>query len=363
MHKYSYTLKHLSIPFAFNYEHNLYKRAATDSTLLFLTLNDYLCVGESTPREYVTGESTSNMPALAEQYVSAVLDRFDGTFSGINTALTVIPDSFPALRCLIESSLLSYLVQSTGKNLFSLYQAEMDTTLIYSASITGGSEKSFQQMAMMAAKNQMKRMKLKLTSDSKQNLSRVQFLKEICGDDVTIRMDGNEIWDFDQAKRELPQLIDAGVSCFEQLFPKQDETSIQKAFNEWGNDIELIADESITDRASVQRLIETRNVHGACLKIAKNGGLNQTLAIAQILTENDLSVRLSCHVGETSYLSALGAVFATLTHPIDLEGALSPMLLQHDPFHPNIQFGLGGELKIDEAFRSKLGAGMRFEVE
>ena len=362
MHNYSFELIILNIPFKYSYEHNLASRSVTDSLILVLSLNDRVCVGETTPRSYVTGESTTTMPSLVAKYLPIVLSQFDDTLIGLPNALDLLPRSQTALKCLIESALINYLVQYTNSSIFNLFEANKDKVLNYSAPITGGSKKTFEQMALLAAKNRMENIKLKIVSSPEDNLSRVLHLKQLCGEDSKIRMDGNEIWTFEQAKKEVPKLIEAGVSCFEQLFHKDDVKSYDQAFREWGADCELIVDESITDKNSLNQLISNKNIHGACLKISKNGGLLQSLEMAKILKENNLSIRLGCHVGECSYLSLLGLVFAVLAEPIDLEGALGPLLLDYDPFSPNITFGSGGEIHVTEEFRSKFGTDMTFRM-
>lgn len=360
MDSYSFKTLHLKIPFRYNYTHHLAKRSTTDSILLFLTLNNIVCVGETTPRQYVTGETTLAMPVLIKEYLPKVLAKFEASIQGLSIALQIIPPSYTALRCLLESALLNYLVQTTNKSLFQLFDVPLNQTFHYTASITGGTDKAFQQIAHLTAKYKMQRIKIKLTPKPEDNLSRVLYLKQLCGENINIRVDGNEIWTFDQAKKEVPQLIEAGVSCFEQLFHRDDATSYDNAFKEWGQDCEFIVDESITNIDSMKDLIIQNNVHGVCLKIAKNGGLIQSLEMARILKENQFSIRLGCHVGECSYLTLLGLVFAGLTNPIDLEGALGNNFLEYDPFIPNITFGVGGKIRLSESFCSKFQHGLEF---
>lgn len=360
-HSYTFEVRTLNIPFKFSYEHNLAQRMKTDTSILILTLNNFICVGESAPRDYVTGETTGNMDAQIKKYLPTVIDQFDGSLISLKTALNYIPDTYPALRCLIESSLISYILQSTNTNIFDLFKVKSNLELSYTAPITGGSETMFQKTVQLAAHRQIKDIKLKINSSAQTNIERVKYLKKVCGDDIKIRMDGNEIWSYEQAKDQIPQLIDLGVSCFEQLFPREDIESYDKAFKTWGNSCEFIVDESITSVESAHQLIARKNVHGACLKIAKNGGLIQTIALANLLKEHDLSIRLGCHVGECSYLTLLGVVFASIHQPMDIEGALGTLLLDHDPFYPNIMVNNQGVINVDDHFKSTIGQSMLFK--
>jgi muconate cycloisomerase len=362
MQDYHYKVIHLEIPFNFSYSHNLANRAKTDSIILKLNYKGIISFGECCPRPYVTNESSANFSDKVAKYLPSVLNDFDDSISSLTKSLEHLPDSDTALKCLIESTLIYYLIKKIGKNIFEIFNLEKNYSFTYTAPLTGGSKKAFERMTFLAEKYKMKNVKIKLTNSKEDNISRVLFVKKVFGNDVKIRMDGNEIWNYRKASNEIPYLIDAGVSCFEQIFSKKAVNDYLKTIDRWGDNCEFILDESITTVESANELIETKHAHGACIKISKNGGFLQSIEIAKRLKENNLSVRLGCHVGETSYLSLLGLVFSMVTNPSELEGALSSVLLEYDPFTPKVLFQTGGLLNVNQEFKNKYGKEINFKI-
>src|SRR5690606_22528882 len=114
------------------------------------------------------------------------------------------------------------------------------------------------------------------------------------------------------------------------FLPDQDEAAarLQRHF---GDDLCLMADESVTTLATARRLIRTQACRRFNLKVSKHGGLFNTLAIYRLAREHGIGCQLGAHFGETSILTAAGILFAALAGPLEaLEGGLGTHLLEHD---------------------------------
>ncbi len=350
----SFKAFHLQIPFRYSYEHNLAKRLTTDTVILELVDTGGVKVyGEATPRSYVTGESSKQLIADLPLYLPQVLERFDGQFESIEDALLALPGNLLAMRSLIEGALLNWISAVEDKTLFDIFNIQDDQTLIYSAPITSGSTLIFEKMVRFFSANNMTRIKLKLTPDREENIQRVHYIKEHFPGDIDIRVDGNEIWSYQNAQEQMGDLINLGVSCFEQIFHRDDKSAYQKAYENWGDDCQLIVDESITDHLSCDTIINASYLHGANLKICKNGGILNALSMADRLRDAGKTVRLGAHVGEASLLTLQGIIFASrFKDQLDIDGAFGDYLLQEDPFSPSLKFGAKGKLKVDSEFRA-----------
>lgn len=345
-----YEIKKVNIPFTFSYSHHLAKRSFTDSVILSL-IDEHgrISYGECTPREYVTGETVNSVIADLKPFLKISLQIFDGKFESVEASLNHIPENRNAMRCLIESALISSLCQN--KNIFKLFDINEERKLIYTAPLSTGSVAKSEEFLKMYSLLKMKRVKLKVSEHLDDNIERIKLTKKYLGDDVDIRMDGNEIWNFEESKKQLPAILDLGVNCFEQLYPKNDRDSCKKAFKEWGNRCSFIVDESMTTLTDLENLTHSDYIQGANLKISKNGGLLQTLKFAKSLDAAGKSVRLGCHVGESSYLSLLGIVFNCIfTKSKDVEGCYGDYLLKWDLFQPSLKFKIGGDFIVDKKF-------------
>jgi L-alanine-DL-glutamate epimerase-like enolase superfamily enzyme len=110
---------------------------------------------------------------------------------------------------------------------------------------------------------------------------------------------------------------------------------------------EIVVDEGLTDRDSLQRFIGQRACTGANVRISKCGGLVGAHARCREALDAGLMLQVGCQVGESSLLSAahltLLAALAPLTPGVRYaEGCFGRHLLREDPVSPLVQFGYGG---------------------
>lgn len=333
---------HCSIPFKIGYDHAKASRLCSDSLLVRCTFTDGVYYGECAPRWYVTKESADTVIEVIERKKD-LIKRTENSLEGILQLGKEWGDTNLSAFSAIEGALLQRLA---GRNNLQNLLDVQNKSLEYSATITGGGWESFQKMVIGFHKNQMTDVKIKLLTNNHENLRRIQFIYEVYEGNVRIRVDGNELWQFDENKQDIKQLIDAEILEFEQLFSKEDRTSCKRFMQEFGNSAQLILDDSITSWESYCAHRDLGLMHGVNLKISKHGGYFKSLAIAEDCLSNGLSVQLGAHVGETSLLAYFGALLGMkiggqLKHA---EGAFSTHLLEFDPVSPAVQFGFKGKL-------------------
>ena len=122
----------------------------------------------------------------------------------------------------------------------------------------------------------------------------------------------------------------------------------------------VMADESLHDAATLERLIAAHACTDVNVRIAKCGGLVASLARCRRALEAGLTLQVGCQVGETSQLSATQLV---LIHTLGagiryVEGCFGERLLAHDPVRPLLQFRRGGRPPV-----TPVGTGFGTSVE
>jgi muconate cycloisomerase len=104
-----------------------------------------------------------------------------------------------------------------------------------------------------------------------------------------------------------------------------------------------MADESFSDRASLELLLNRRACSGINVRISKCGGLVAAARRCEEALRAGLTVQIGCQVGESSLLSAAQLVLiSAVPQAIYLEGCYGKHLLRDDPVRPCLQFGYGG---------------------
>jgi L-alanine-DL-glutamate epimerase-like enolase superfamily enzyme len=164
--------------------------------------------------------------------------------------------------------------------------------------------------------------------------------------DAPFRVDMNEAWNFDEARRLLPELVKLGVQFAEQPLNKNagEEMKELKALSP----LPLFADEACVEEKDVARCAE--GFHGINIKLTKCGGITPALRMIAEARKLGLKVMLGS-MNETSLGTAAAVHLAPLADELDADG---PLLLAED---------LADGLNYDDGavhLSAQNGLGMRF---
>jgi muconate cycloisomerase len=196
--------------------------------------------------------------------------------------------SAPA-RCAVETALMDL----RGRKAPGSTPAEEATEAVpCNATLVAGAPEEVAAQAQSWAKDGFTTFKLKLGAETAKtrvqhgfsrfregDMEQVRGVREAVGPEARIRVDVNEAWDLETAKRMLADLEPLGIELAEQPVPGL-EAMAELAGS---TSIPLAADESVASLAEAERAAAL----GACeftgIKLSKVGGSKEALAIADIL--------------------------------------------------------------------------------
>jgi L-Ala-D/L-Glu epimerase / N-acetyl-D-glutamate racemase len=136
----------------------------------------------------------------------------------------------------------------------------------------------------------------------------------------TLIADANEGWTEENLERHLAACAEAGYALVEQPLPAGGDEFLRGA----NRPVPILADESVHDRAGLDRLVGLYDVVN--IKLDKTGGLTEALALADAAEARGFSLMIGCMVG-TSLAMAPAMVLAPRARFVDLDG---PLLLARD---------------------------------
>jgi L-alanine-DL-glutamate epimerase-like enolase superfamily enzyme len=132
-------------------------------------------------------------------------------------------------------------------------------------------------------------------------------------------VDANEGWNADNVAENLAACADAGATLIEQPLPEGADEALAR-----GRPIPVCADESVHDRASLDRL--AGKYDAVNIKLDKTGGLTEALALAAEAEQKGFTIMVGCMVA-TSLAMAPALLVAQRARFVDLDG---PLLLAKD---------------------------------
>ena len=369
----AFKIRTCDIPLRFEFRQASNARISSQGLLVeVVTENGIIGYGECLPREYVSGETLSQVTLAvkygARHFVGSTFTRFKDILTFME-ALSVqwekmgLPTA--CARCAIELALLDAWGRETGAPLAALFSNTLpdNPEIKYSGVIAGSNEHQNDLILDFVSAMKMDQIKLKVGRDHEAELRMVLKIRSRLGPAAGIRVDVNGAWCVDAALRNIPDFVDAGVNTFEQPLGRFDREGYLKLSSETGDFADIWVDESVCSLAEAQWFIHHGAADGINLKISKNGGLFNCMEIVRMAREKNVRCQLGAQVGETSLLTAAGRILSALAGDLVYhEGAVGKYLLEYDIVDPPLEFSTQGRASL-HAFTVNPGLGIRVDPE
>src|SRR5215217_7930993 len=351
----------VDLPFKAAFRHAAADRATSESLFLRVGLDSGAeGWGESLPRAYVSGEAREGafallrdtiLPALAGRSFRSLaeavsfLEKCDGK-APPDWVHPDVPQT--AAWCSVDLALLDAFGRASGEPARPVAggQAPPATSLRgyrYSGVVSAGRGWPYAVSPLKVRAFRFPQVKLKLGQDG--TVPAARTARRLLGRRVDLRVDANMAWDVEQALELIGQLRSVGIRSFEQPIAADDLAGLARLVAE--SSAQIMVDEGLTDRDSLQRFIIHRACTGANIRISKCGGLVGAYARCREAHDAGLILQVGCQVGESSLLSAAHLTLLSALAPLTpgvryLEGCFGRHLLREDPAAPLVQFGYGG---------------------
>lgn len=323
---------HLRTPLRMQFAQANQQTQQADSVVIRLeTAGGKQGYGEACPRTYVTGESAATLIDGLRKNGASILDASFTALADIErwsqTQLSL--GQGLALICALELALLDAWSKEYQMDLRQALGAHRSQAEIYYSGVLPYGKWS--TLKPIIANFRFPSWKFKAKADVDSNLQRIAALRTLVGQEVPIRMDANGGWTYEQAQQQITAAVEQNIYAVEQPLAAGNNVQSASLVEEFGSQIQIMADESLCSWDDAQALIAAAACNHFSLKLSKNGGIFNALRIYKLALENGIACQMSAHYGETSILSAAGLLFAAIARELSAcEGALGTYLLRED---------------------------------
>jgi L-alanine-DL-glutamate epimerase-like enolase superfamily enzyme len=349
----------VDLPFKTAFRHAAAARTTSESLFLRVGLDSGAeGWGEALPRAYVSGESREDAFALLRAAIlPALLGRTFQSLEEVVSFLEKCDGKAPpewvrpetpqtSAWCSVDLALLDAFGKGSGEPASLAGAATVASALEryrYSGVVSAGRGWRYAVSLLKMRAFGFPHVKLKVGQDGALRAARTA--RRLLGRRVDVRVDANMAWDVEQALEAIGQLRAVGIGSFEQPIAAGDLAGLARLVAE--SSAGVVADEGLTDRDSLQRLISHRACTGANVRISKCGGLVGAHARCLQALDAGLMLQVGCQVGESSLLSAAHLTLLQALAPLTpgvryAEGCFGRHLLREDPVSPLVQFRYGG---------------------
>jgi len=333
-----------------HYAQNILIRIHTDA--------GYYGVGECSAFPMIVGETQATCFEMAKDFARLWKGK---QALDIQTRMRELHD-FTAFNATIKSAfdmaLHDMAAKAAGQPLYRFLGGEkkpIETDL----TIGIDTPEKMAETAVRFKSNGVRIIKVKLGKNAKEDVERVRLIRAAVGDDMILRIDANQGWDFDSAHDALRLMDPSDIQFCEQPMRHWDDFRLPELRQ--SSPIKIMADESVFDHHDARRLIAAEACDYVNIKFAKSGGILEAARIDAVCAEHHIPCMMGGMLESRVALTAF-AHFA-LAHDNIVFHDMDTCMLGHktDPVTGGVQYngyfletpdtpGIGAD--ADDAFLS-----------
>lgn len=314
--------------------------------------------GEGSPFWMIVGETQASGLAAAEDMARLLLGRDPLDIEGnINRLLRYLP-GHPTTRSAFDMALYDIAAKVAGMPLYQ-FLGGSKRSLVTDETIYLNTPERMVDDALRIQAQGAEAIKVKLGTNQRDDIRRIEAIRQAIGDTTPIRTDANQGWDVVTASAVLRAIGNWNVQYCEQPIKRQDIRGLRQIRQQCT--VPIMADESLFDATDAIRLVREEAVDYFNIKLSKSGGIFEALKINAIAEAAGVPCMIGC-MSESRLGLTANAHFATARQNVqfcDLDGCFEHA---DDPVYGGIIYtnyqitlpdapGIGAE--IDPTFLSR----------
>ncbi|HLK30515.1 MAG TPA: dipeptide epimerase [Puia sp.] len=247
--------------------------------------------------------------------------------------------SFTALNATIKSAFDMALYDIAAKNADQpLYKFLGGKKKKIETDLTIGidSPEAMAKHAIEFKKDGVRMIKVKLGKNAEDDIERIRQIRKAIGKKIILRIDANQGWDYETAKKALTEIAKYDIQFCEQPMRSWDDDKLPKLKKK--SPVKIMADESVFNHHDAKRLIKEDACDYVNIKFAKSGGMLEAKKINKVCEVNKIPCMMGGMLESRIALTAF-AHFAT-AHDNIVFYDMDTCLLGHkiDPVVDGVKF-------------------------
>lgn len=249
--------------------------------------------GEATPTTFITGDTQASNWVAAKGLAKLILGKNALDIEGRVTEMGRFLRFNSCVRAAFDMALYDVAARTAGLPLYAFLgggkrQLETDMTIgIDTSTLMAEQAAQLKQSGVLA-------IKVKLGTTAEDDIQRIKSIREAIGNDLPLRIDANQGWDFPTAVAVLRGIESYGIEYCEQPVAHWDFESFRRIRQRVS--IPIMADESVFDHHDAFKL----TAGGCCdylnIKLAKSGGIHTALKINAVGEASGVKCMLGCMI-------------------------------------------------------------------
>ncbi|GAB4032314.1 mandelate racemase/muconate lactonizing enzyme family protein [Spirosoma jeollabukense] len=315
--------------------------------------------GEGSHLWMIVGETQASGLAAANDMARLLIGRDPLDIEGCINTLTRYLPGHSTTRSAFDMALYDIAAKAARMPLYQ-FLGGSKRVLVTDETIYINTPERMVEDALRIQEKGAEAIKVKLGTNLRDDIGRVEAIRNAIGDGTPIRTDANQGWDVVTAQAVLRAIGDWNVQYCEQPIKRYDIAGLRQIRQ--SSTVPIMADESLFDATDAIRLVREEAVDYFNIKLSKSGGIFEALKINAIAEAAGIPCMIGC-MSESRLALTANAHFASARQNVrfyDLDGCFEHA---DDPVYGGITYhgyqielpetpGIGAE--VDSAFLKKL---------
>jgi L-alanine-DL-glutamate epimerase-like enolase superfamily enzyme len=263
---------------------------AQNVLIRILTSTNIYGIGECSAFPMIVGESQDTCLAMAKEFARILIGKDPLDIPERMNELLGYAAHNSTIKSAFDMALFDIAAKNAKQPLYKFLGGER-RTVETDMTIGIGTPEDMASSAVIFKTKGCRIIKIKLGKEVHADIERVRQIRAAVGDEVVLRLDANQGWDFDEALFALGALEPFDIQfCEQPMRTWYDDKLPELRAN---SPIRIMADESCYNHHDARKLINSGSVDYLNIKFSKSGGILE----AQKIHEIALQTGVKCMIG------------------------------------------------------------------
>lgn len=303
-------------------------------------------VGECCPYRSIHGETQMGTVAFAKDLAQALIGEDPTDIVKHVATMNRMIVGNASVKCAFDMALYDLSAKLAEMPLYKFLHGSKDKVIITDNTVSLLDAASMVKKANDFVEKGFKILKLKLGQrPAVKDIERVRAIRKSVGNDITIRIDANQGWNYVEAKKALFAMEECDIEHCEE--PIHANNLLNQIRLNAESPIAIMADESVFNHQDALRIVSSNAADLINIKLGKAGGICNAMKIASIAEAADMY----CQVGSfsESRLGITALVHFDLAWPNIIYHDLdSPIMLSEDPVIGGMEYSKDWQVTVTD---------------
>lgn len=303
-------------------------------------------VGECCPYRSIHGETQTGTVAFAKDLAAALIGSDPREIHKHVALMDRMIVGNASVKCAFDMALYDLVAKMDELPLYAFLRGDREKKIYTDNTVSLLTKEKMVEKAIKFKEMGFPVLKIKLGERGYiKDVERMQAIRKAVGDDLPLRIDANQGWNYLDAKRALEAMKDLCIEHCEE--PVQAGNTADQVRLTSKSPIPIMADESVFNHKDAYKVLSQNAADLINIKLGKSGGICNSMKVAAIAQSADVYCQTGSFSESRLGISALVHFDMAWDHIIfhDLD---SPLMLSEDPVIGGMTYHKDWEVTVDD---------------